>query len=277
MLRAARRGSPGAPTFEAGLATTLAGLRAMEGRFDRGARAVRRLGRRLRRVRPPLPARCPLDRSAPRSRRSQATSRAAERELRTGYTMLEEMGERARPLDAGRVPRRRPVRPRATTSRPSGFVEIARETAAETDVMPQVLWRRALARTTRAARRLGACGGEHSHGAPSRSPRRRTASTSAPARSSRSARCCRGRETTRPHARPRRGAGALRGARGTSQRCEARRRSRRVRALSFHSGDDRRTITSSRRRWAMSDRTQGPEGRVRGKLQARRSPTSIRR
>jgi hypothetical protein len=75
---------------------------------------------------------------------------AAEHELRNGYTMLEEMGERgARSTVAAMLADVLAVR--GDDVEAERFVEIVRDTAAETDVMPQVLWRRAVART--AARR----------------------------------------------------------------------------------------------------------------------------
>ncbi len=73
---------------------------------------------------------------------------AAERELRTGHSMLEEMGERgARSTLAGCLADVLSLQGNDVEA--EHFVEIARETAAETDVMPQVLWRRALARDDR--------------------------------------------------------------------------------------------------------------------------------
>ena len=70
--------------------------------------------------------------------------------MRTGYSMLEGMGEHgARSTLAGCLA---DVLSLARDDfEAERFAEIARDTAAEADVMPQVLWRRALART--AARR----------------------------------------------------------------------------------------------------------------------------
>ena len=139
--------SPGAPTFEAGLATTLAGLRAMEGRFDEARDAVRRVGRRLRGVRPAVPSRRPRDRRRPdrdpRRRSRRRGARAAH--WATPCSRRWASGARARLWPAASPTS---CRCRATTARRSGSSTIARETAAETDVMPQVLWRRALARTS---------------------------------------------------------------------------------------------------------------------------------
>jgi hypothetical protein len=71
---------------------------------------------------------------------------AAERELRIGYSMLEEMGERgARSALAGFLADT--LAQDAHDAEAERFATIARETAAETDVVPHVLWRRALART----------------------------------------------------------------------------------------------------------------------------------
>ena len=70
---------------------------------------------------------------------------AAESELRTGYSMLEEMGERgARSTVAGLLAD--VVALGGLDDEAERFAEIARTTAADADVMPQVLWRRALAR-----------------------------------------------------------------------------------------------------------------------------------
>jgi ATP/maltotriose-dependent transcriptional regulator MalT len=136
---------PGAPTFEAGLATMLAGLRAMEGRFDE-ARALyadsvavyQEFGLRFRRaVRSIVGAR--IESLA-------GDLAAAEHELRTGYSMLEEMGERgARSTLAGCLAD--VLSTRGDDVEAARFADITRETAAEADVMPQVLWRRAMART----------------------------------------------------------------------------------------------------------------------------------
>jgi class 3 adenylate cyclase/tetratricopeptide (TPR) repeat protein len=136
---------PRAPTFEAGLATTLAGLRAMEGRFAeaRGLYAdsvavYQEFGLRFRRaVRSIVGAQIET---------LAGDLAAAERELRTGYAMLEEMGERgARSTLAGCLADVLSLQ--GHDAEAERFAEIARETAAEMDVMPQVLWRRTLART----------------------------------------------------------------------------------------------------------------------------------
>jgi uncharacterized protein HemY len=72
---------------------------------------------------------------------------AAEDELRTGYSMLEEMGESGvRSTLASLLAD--VVALRGNDAEADRLVEITRATAAESDVMPQVLWRRALARTT---------------------------------------------------------------------------------------------------------------------------------
>ena len=140
---------PGAPTFEAGLATTMAGLRAMEGRFTearelytRSVGVYEEFGLRFRRaVRSIVGAQ--IESLA-------GDLAAAEQELRTGYSMLEEMGERgARSTLAGCLAD--VLSSEGNDVEAERYAQIARETAAETDVMPQVLWRRALVRT--AARR----------------------------------------------------------------------------------------------------------------------------
>ena len=138
--------APASPTFEAGLATTIAALRAMEGKFDvaRGLYAdsvavYDEFGLRFRRaVRSMLGAQIEMLGGDPA---------AAEQELRVGYAMLEEMGEQgARSTVAAMLADVLSIRgDDAETER---FVRIARDTAADTDVMPQVLWRRALARAT---------------------------------------------------------------------------------------------------------------------------------
>jgi class 3 adenylate cyclase/tetratricopeptide (TPR) repeat protein len=138
--------APGAPTFEAGLATTLAGLRAMEGRFAEARElyadsiaVYEEFGLRFRRaVRSIVGAQ--IESLA-------GDLAAAERELRIGYSMLEEMGERAvRSTLAGFLAD--VVSLQEHYDEAEHFVRIARETAAETDIVPQVLWRQALARTT---------------------------------------------------------------------------------------------------------------------------------
>ena len=147
---------PGSPTLAAGLGTTLAGLRAMAGRFDEArtlyAESVsvyEEFGLRFRRaVRTIVGAEIET---------LAGDLDAAERELRTGYSMLEEMGERGvRSTVAGFLADVLSLK--GNDGDAHTFVEIARETAAETDVVPQVLWRRALARTL--ARRGDAEGAE---------------------------------------------------------------------------------------------------------------------
>ena len=148
--------TPRAPTFEAGLATTLAGLRAMEGRVEE-ARSLyaesiavyQEFGLRFRRaVRAIVGAQIET---------LAGDLAAAERELRTGYSMLEEMGERgARSTVAGCLADVLSLR--GDDDEAEHFAGIAKKTAAETDVMPQVLWRRALARV--AARRGDATAAE---------------------------------------------------------------------------------------------------------------------
>jgi class 3 adenylate cyclase/tetratricopeptide (TPR) repeat protein len=134
----------GEPTFEAGLATWLSGLRAMEGRFDEARElytdslaVYQEFGLCFRRaVRSIVGAQ--IESLA-------GDLAAAERELRTGYSMLEEMGERgARSALAGFLADVLSLQGNDVDA--ERFVEVARETAAETDVVPQVLWRRASAR-----------------------------------------------------------------------------------------------------------------------------------
>ena len=147
-----------APTFEAGLSTTLAGLRAMQGRFDEARElyaasiaVYEEFGLRFRRaVRSIVGAQIEslagdLD--------------AAEAELRAGYSMLDEMGERGtRSTVAGFLAD--VLSSASHDAEAERFVEITQETAGETDVVSQVLWRRARARTcarrgeTRAAEQL---------------------------------------------------------------------------------------------------------------------------
>jgi tetratricopeptide (TPR) repeat protein len=135
----------GGPTFEAGLATMLAGMHAMEGHFDE-ARALyadsvavyQEFGLNFRRA----------VRSIVGGRIESLAGDlgAAEHELRTGYAMLEEMGERgARSTLAGCLAD--VLSARGNDVEAERFADITRETAAAADVMPQVLWRRALART----------------------------------------------------------------------------------------------------------------------------------
>jgi class 3 adenylate cyclase/tetratricopeptide (TPR) repeat protein len=138
--------TPRAPTFEAGIATTLAGLRAMQGRFAEArelyARSVavyEEFGLRFRRaVRSIIGAQIEA---------LAGDLAAAEQELRTGYSMLEDMGERgARSTLAGCLAD--VLSSLGEDGEAERFAAIARETAADSDVMSQVLWRRALARTT---------------------------------------------------------------------------------------------------------------------------------
>jgi hypothetical protein len=144
--------TPGSPTFEAGLATTLAGLRAMEGRFEDARKlygdsiaVYEEFGLRFRRA-----VRCIL---GAQIEGLAGDLVAAEHELRVGYAMLEEMGERAvRSTVAGFLADVLALGEHDAEA--ERFIAITRDTAAESDVVPQVLWRRASART--AARR-----GEH--------------------------------------------------------------------------------------------------------------------
>ena len=134
------------PTFEAGLATTLAGLHAMEGRFDEArdlyadsVSVYQEFGLKFRRaVRTIIGAQ--IESLA-------GDLAAAERELRTGYAMLEEMGERAARSTVAAV-LADVLSLEDDEAETERYVAIAREIAAESDVWPQVLWRRALARTT---------------------------------------------------------------------------------------------------------------------------------
>jgi tetratricopeptide (TPR) repeat protein len=138
--------APGAPTFEAGIATTLAGLRAMEGRFAEARQlyansiaVYQEFGLRFRRA-----ARAIVGAQIEVFAGDLA---AAEEELRTGYSMLDEMGESGvRSTLASLLAD--VIALRGNDGEAERFVEITRATAAELDVMPQVLWRRALARTT---------------------------------------------------------------------------------------------------------------------------------
>ena len=138
--------APGTPTFEAGLATTLAGLHAMEGRFTEARElyadsvaVYEEFGLRFRRaVRTIIGAQIEI---------LAGDLGAAERELRTGYSMLEEMGERAARSTVAAV-LADVLSLVGTETEAERYVAIARETAAAADVWPQVLWRRALARTT---------------------------------------------------------------------------------------------------------------------------------
>jgi class 3 adenylate cyclase/tetratricopeptide (TPR) repeat protein len=136
----------GAPTFEAGIGTTLAGLRAMEGHFAEARRlyaesisVYQEFGLRFRRA-----ARAIFGAQIETFAGDLA---AAEDELRIGYAMLEEMGESGvRSVLAGLLADVLAVQDKDAEA--EGFVEITRTTASETDVMPQVLWRRSLARSS---------------------------------------------------------------------------------------------------------------------------------
>ncbi len=138
--------APGSPTFEAGIATTLAGLRAMEGRFAEARRlyadsiaVYEKFGLRFRRA-----ARAIVGAQIETFAGDLA---AAEQELRVGYSMLEEMGESGvRSVLAGLLAD--VLSAQGQDLEAERFVDITKETAAETDVMPQVLWRRSFARTT---------------------------------------------------------------------------------------------------------------------------------
>ena len=139
--------APGSPTFEAGIATTLAGLRAMEGRFAEARElyadsiaVYQEFGLRFRRA----------ARSIVGAQIESFAGDLAAAEQRATHELRDAGGDgrERRSLGACRAadrsslsagPRRRG---RAVQWRSQ------RETAAETDVMPQVLWRRALARTT---------------------------------------------------------------------------------------------------------------------------------
>jgi class 3 adenylate cyclase/tetratricopeptide (TPR) repeat protein len=135
-----------APTFEAGLATTLAGLYAMEGRFDEArdlyadsVAVYEEFGLKFRRA-----VRAIIGGQIEGLAGDLA---ASERELRTGYALLEEMGERAARSTVAAV-LADVLSLVGDEIEAERYVAIARETAAESDVWPQVLWRRALARTT---------------------------------------------------------------------------------------------------------------------------------
>ena len=232
----------GTPTLEAGLSTTLAGLRAMEGSFAearglysdslavyqefglRFRRAVRSIvGAQIETLAGDLPA--------------------AERELRAGYTTLEAMGERGvRSTLAGFLADILSVQGQDLEA--DEFSQIARDTAGETDVVPQVLWRRAQARTrarrgdvveadelVRAAFAVGGRDGLPRHA---------------------SRHVCRagGRPTGIGQERGRQRTACERAwpstsSRETSQRCRPPSRAR-ARVVSFPSGVPHRTITSSR-------------------------------
>jgi ATP/maltotriose-dependent transcriptional regulator MalT len=138
--------APAAPTFEAGIATTLAGLRAMEGQFGEARRlyadsiaVYQEFGLRFRRA-----ARAIVGAQIETFAGDLA---AAEQELRIGYSMLEEMGESGvRSVLAGLLADVLSAQDQDVEA--ERFVHITRDTASETDVMSQVLWRRSLARTT---------------------------------------------------------------------------------------------------------------------------------
>ena len=145
LLGASRRHS-WRPTFEAGI------WRRCSGGFVRWRAASRRLANStptpspFTGVRTALQTSCPHDRRRPdREPRRGSHCRGA----RAAHRLHDARGDgRARrPLDAGGVSRRRSGVRRKADVEAERFVAIARETAAETDVVPQVLWRRALART----------------------------------------------------------------------------------------------------------------------------------
>ena len=145
-LLAEASGVPTSPTFEAGIATTLAGLRAMEGRFAEARElyassiaVYQEFGLRFRRAaRAIVGAQIEV---------FAGDLPAAEEELRIGYAMLEEMGESGvRSTIAGLLADVLSLEGRDGEA--ERFVEITRATASDTDVMPQVLWRRARARTS---------------------------------------------------------------------------------------------------------------------------------
>ena len=277
-----------APTFEAGLATTLAGLRAMEGRFDEARElyadsvaVYEEFGLRFRRaVRSIVGAQIET---------LAGDLEAAERELRTGYAMLEEMGERGvRSTLAGFLAEC--SRPQGQRRRGGAIRAIARETAAETDVVPQVLWRRALARTT--SRRGQPPSPRSSRARRSSSPWNPTSSTFERARSSSSgcSRVTRARTQKRQPPREARALYELEGERRAGRIAEA---ARRVCRVTFPSARHRRTITDPEGggRWqnttrgryigrAERDGATGPVaqerdlGRVRGGDRQRRPRTS---
>ncbi len=133
---------PAAPTFEAGLGTDARRPPRDGGQLRRGPRGstqtpiavYEEFGLRFRRaVRSIVGAQIET---------LAGDLDAAERELRTGYAMLEEMGEHGvRSTVAGFLADVLSLRP--DDGEAEHFVAIARETAAREDVVPQVLWRRA--------------------------------------------------------------------------------------------------------------------------------------
>ena len=229
---AARR-APGAPTFEAGLGTTLAGLRAMEGRFDEARElypssvaVYEEFGLRFRRaVRTIVGAQ--IESLAGDPRRGGA---------RAAHRLPDARGDgRARgPLDGGGLPRRRPVVRRARSRRRSGSSRSRAETAAETDVVPQVIGE-ARSRERRAARRRDGGRGARPR-RPSSWPGRRTSSTSEPARSSPSATCCGMPARARRRRRASRRLVRCTSSKGTSRQ-SGRRAGTRIRRVTFLSGD----------------------------------------
>ena len=156
------------------------------GTLRRGTPALRRLDRGLPGVRSPLPARARAIFGAQIETFAGDLS-AAEQELRIGYSMLEQMGESGvRSVLAGLLAD--VLSAEGQDLEAERFVDITRDTASETDVMPQVLWRRSLR-----GRPPGGATGPLPRswlGALSRWPGGRTPLTFGPARSFRSERCC---------------------------------------------------------------------------------------
>ena len=117
------------------------------GSLLRSSRAVCRLSRGLRGVRPALPARGPLDRRRPdREPRWRPPPRRS-----VSYDSATPCSRRLASAGRGRHWRASlPTcsRRRSTRSRRSGSSTSREKPPLETDVVPQVLWRRALARTT---------------------------------------------------------------------------------------------------------------------------------
>ena len=234
--------APGTPTFEAGIATTLAGLRSMEGRFEQarelyaGSVAVyEEFGLRFRRaVRSIIGAQIEW---------LAGDLAAAETELRTGYSMLEEMGESgARSAVAAVLAD--VLSAQGDDAEAERFVRVTRESAAETDVWAQVLWRRALARTT--ARSGHATEAQASRAAPSSSPRGRMPSTCGQARSSRSERCSATRARSAVASVAMEEARTLYGRKGNLAALQLLTPTSGPAPVTFHSCDRHRTITGSK-------------------------------
>ena len=178
--------APGAPTFEAGLGTWLAGLRAMEGHFTE-ARALyadsvavyQEFGLRFRRaVRSIVGAQ--IESLA-------GDLAAAERELRTGYSMLEEMGESGAAVGGGGLPRRRPVS--TGTRRRGGAVCRDRERSRGRDGRHTASSLETRAGANERTTWRDDCSRGSSRGAPSTWPTRRTSSIFEQAPCSRSETC----------------------------------------------------------------------------------------